>query len=350
MKGAARERPLHQIRAINLSTYPDVAEALGIDPVPLLAEAGILRSDLQDGDARLPARSAMNLLERSAEVANCDSFGIRLLQGRSFASFGPLTLLLQHLATVREVIETAIAYRRYLSDVIFMALEARSDVSLLTVDLMPAHRMPQTTDMAVAIGFLLLAGASGGGWAPEMVHFTHEAPEDQPTFRTFFGAPAEFSSGFNGFSFPSEALAIKLPLADEAMANNARRLLRIMKVTAERSPTSDHARHSIMLLLPSGRASLESVAAGLDRTPRALQRSLEAEGYTFGSLLNETRRELAQQALEGPQPITEISEQLGYASPSSFTRWFHGEFGISPSAWRESRRSGPAAHLVLRKA
>lgn len=337
---------MHQFRAINFSTYPDVAEALGIDPVPLLAEAGIARGDLADGDARLPARAAVNLLERSAAAAGCDSFGLRLLEGRSFASLGPLTLLLQHLGTVREVIETTIAYRRYLSDIIFMALDGDADVSALTVELMPPHRTPQTAAMAMAIGFLLLSGASGGAWAPELVHFTHEAPQDQARFRTFFGAPVEFSSSFNGFSFPSAALALPLPRSDPAMANNARRLLRIMKVTAESSPAADHARQSIMLLLPNGRASLESVAAALDRAPRALQRSLEAEGYTFGSLLNETRRDLAQQALEGLQPITEISEQLGYASPSSFTRWFHGEFGLSPSAWREARRhaaTGPAA-------
>jgi AraC-like DNA-binding protein len=329
---------LYQIRAINFSTYPKVAEALGIDPVPLLAEAGISRGDLADADARLPARTAATLLERSALESRCDSFGIRLLEGRSFASFGPLTLLLQHLATARDVIDTSIAYRRYLSDIIYMALNEGPEVSFVTAELMPPHRKPQLTAMAVGIGFLMLAGASRGAWAPELVHLTHEAPKDQATFRAFFGAPVEFSSTFNGFSFPSAALGIRLPLADEGMANNARRLLRIMKVTAEQSPASEHARQSIMLLLPSGRASLESVATGLNRTPRALQRSLEAEGYTFAGLLNETRRELAQQALEGPQPITEISERLGYASPSSFTRWFQGEFGISPSAWREARR------------
>jgi AraC-like DNA-binding protein len=31
---------------------------------------------------------------------------------------------------------------------------------------------------------------------------------------------------------------------------------------------------------------------------------------------------------------------LGYASPSSFTRWFAGAFGMSPQAWRAQQAAG----------
>jgi AraC-like DNA-binding protein len=37
---------------------------------------------------------------------------------------------------------------------------------------------------------------------------------------------------------------------------------------------------------------------------------------------------------------------LGYSSPSSFTRWFAGSFGVSPQIWRakygDHGRAGPA--------
>jgi AraC-like DNA-binding protein len=95
----------------------------------------------------------------------------------------------------------------------------------------------------------------------------------------------------------------------------------------------------IALLLPNGQARLDSVAAQLGAAPRALQRSLEAEGTTFAGLLGEVRRELAQVYLDGSQPITAVSEQLGYASPSAFTRWFVSEFGTSPHSWRNDRRA-----------
>jgi len=36
--------------------------------------------------------------------------------------------------------------------------------------------------------------------------------------------------------------------------------------------------------------------------------------------------------------MTAISQMTGYANPSSFTRWFTAEFGMSPAAWRAEKR------------
>ena len=108
---------------------------------------------------------------------------------------------------------------------------------------------------------------------------------------------------------------------------------------------SDHIRQSLILLLPVGRATLEDVPLNVGLSARSLLRSLERAGFTFGSLLNELRRELARLYLgDSHRTITETAEQLGYATPTSSTRWFSAEFGTSPRAWRaiQSRQTiGP---------
>jgi len=40
-----------------------------------------------------------------------------------------------------------------------------------------------------------------------------------------------------------------------------------------------------------------------------------------------------------------VASLLGYSSPSSFTRWFAGSFGVSPQLWRANQRGqgGPPA-------
>ena len=69
--------------------------------------------------------------------------------------------------------------------------------------------------------------------------------------------------------------------------------------------------------------------------PDTLQRLLEREGCTFGEILNDIRRELAQRYLAEPShPIATVAELVGYRTPSSFTRWFTAEFGQSPTTWR----------------
>jgi len=37
--------------------------------------------------------------------------------------------------------------------------------------------------------------------------------------------------------------------------------------------------------------------------------------------------------------MTDIGELLGFTAPSAFSRWFHQQFGMSPSEWRATSRA-----------
>lgn len=339
-----------QVRAVTLSTYLEVARLLGLDGFALLAECGIAQSTLEDPERRLAASSLNKLLERSAEQSGVDSFGLRMAECRSFASIGPLTLLLQHLPTVLDVVKALGRYRRNMNDIFEVELEERDDVALLSFDLNPEIPGAQAADLALGIAFTALAGASHGRWSPEAVHFTHGKPHDVAYLARYFRAPLEFDSGFTGFSCSRRSLDIPLPYADPAMADNAVRLLAAGAPPAEFGSTRELVRRSIVLLLPAGRANLQAVAANLDTTQRSLQRSLAAEGLTFAALLDEVRRELAKRYLSNSQrSLTETAESLGYAKLSSFSRWFTQQLGSSPSEWRKSQLSIRAGPLPIWK-
>ena len=90
-----------------------------------------------------------------------------------------------------------------------------------------------------------------------------------------------------------------------------------------------------------------SLRAQLDVGPEAGERGaaarrkrrLEAEELRFDALLDEVRRDLAASYLsQTSRQISTIASMLGYASPSSFSRWFAGVFGKAPHAWREEKR------------
>ena len=99
-------------------------------------------------------------------------------------------------------------------------------------------------------------------------------------------------------------------------------------------------RRSLYLLLPAGRATIEQVAENLGpSSPLPAAACSSKEGKTFAAVLNEVRRELALRYLAGSaHNMSAIAEMTGYATPSSFTRWFAAEFGISPAAWRNEAR------------
>jgi AraC-like DNA-binding protein len=91
----------------------------------------------------------------------------------------------------------------------------------------------------------------------------------------------------------------------------------------------------IWTLLPTGRCSVEQVAAHLGRDRRTLHRQLTREGETFSSLLDQVRRELATRYLANPRhPLSEIAGVLGFSELSAFSRWFSRLFECSPSSWR----------------
>jgi AraC-like DNA-binding protein len=326
------------MRAATLTSYLEVARFVGLDPFELLREAGISPSLLEDPENRLPASAVVGLLEQSARKSGCESFGLMMAECRTFASLGPLSLLLQHLPTVRDVVEALIGYRRHMNELLNFALEERRGESHVRLELLAEYAKPQIVELSVAMAYIVLRGASGDRWQPSTIHFIREAPRDLSTVERLFAGPVRFGSDFNGLACRTEAMETPNPLADEAMARHARRLLDLVPLEPEGNPISDSARRAITLLLPTGWASLESVAHNLGLSPRALQRGLEKEQRSFASLLNEVKRELAQRYLiETERPIGTVAGLTGYSSMSAFGRWFSAEFGASPNAWRLAR-------------
>jgi AraC-like DNA-binding protein len=333
------EVAMHELRAVTLSGYLEVAAAVGLDGYLMLRRAKISPLVIDDPHNRLAASTVVRLLEQSAGRSGNDNFGLLLAERRSFASIGPISLLLDRLPNVRAVIGALSEFRRHMNDIITIDLEEAEDTALIKIGFIPEYAQVQITDFAVALGYRVLTGTSRGRWAPATIHLTRGRPTDLAPWRRIFQEPIEFSSMFNGFACSSASLDIPNPNADQLMALHAERLLELVDLPREQAPVSDGVRRAIALLLPSGQAKLDAVAAQLGVNARALQRSLEHEGATFARLLGEVRRELAQIYLAGSQSVTMVAEQLGYASPSAFSRWFADEFGASPQAWRNERRA-----------
>jgi AraC-like DNA-binding protein len=333
------ERAVLQIRAVTLTSYVRVAELLDLEAFEMLRDVDLSPAWLEDPEYRLPALSVIQLLEASALRSGCESFGVLMAEHRSFASLGPLALLLEHLGQVRDAVDALTIYRRHLNDVLDIEIEQFDGTNIIRFDFIPEFSSTQGIDLSLGVGFVALTGMSGGRWSPSVVHLMRKAPEDPRPWRRFFRAPVEFESSFNGFSCSAASLSIENPTANPTMAHHAKRLLDLVPINPQESPARSRTSRVIAFLLPKGAATAEKVAGNIGISVRGLQRSLEQEGTTFGTLLNEVRRHLAQHYLtESGQSITSIAELTGYSTLSSFTRWFTGEFGLTPRAWRTQRQ------------
>ena len=170
--------------------------------------------------------------------------------------------------------------------------------------------------------------------------FSHAPPPkaEQPIFRNLFRCIPEFNSEFNGIVIDTADLDRVNSRADTALAGHARRLIETVMSPAMRS-ASQQVEELIMLMLPSGKATIQSCAESMGITVRTLQRMLDAETTSFSALLNRARMQLSAQYLSNPRVrITDIADMLGYSSIGAFTRWHAQNFGLPPREWRSSRQ------------
>ena len=333
---------VQQVRAAALTNYFEVARFVGLDPYEMLRRAKISPLTLGDPDNFMPASVAGKLLEDSALESGCPHFGLLLAESRSLASLGPISLLLSHQSTARDVIDAMIRYQVVLNEVIALSIEEAGGEAIIRTGFSGGFGGRQSMELLMGLACRTTSEVVGGRWRPDFVHFTHPAPKDVSVHRRVFQCPLIFDSDFDGMVCSTASLDAPNPSAESVMARHAQRYLEMLVPDAAGS-VFERARRALYLLLPAGKATLEHLGDNLGLHPRALQRMLEKEGKTFATLLNEVRRELALRYLANPtQSITAIAHMTGYASPSSFTRWFCPEFGVAPAVWRAEERQEQA--------
>lgn len=85
------------------------------------------------------------------------------------------------------------------------------------------------------------------------------------------------------------------------------------------------------------RQVLEHVCADLRMTRWTLWRRLAEEGVTFKELHARMKLREARRMLEcSPLSLAEVSDRLGFTSPSSFTRFFRSGVGMTPQQYRRA--------------
>jgi AraC-like DNA-binding protein len=329
-----------QVRAVSLCDYVRIAQSVGLDAYALLAEHGIDPRLLSTPEARLPAAAVSQLLEESARRSGVEAFGLLLAEARSFASLGPLSLLMRHERTLRDVIGRVVEYRRLMSDVQEIELREDGGEAELAVGIVSGVSARQAAELAMALTLRFISGAMFGGWPPASAHFRHPAPADLGVHQRVFRCPLRFGSDIQGFRFPAASLERENAFADPGFVLHAKDHVDLLLRDLPQLSLAEQVREAIASLLPSGAATLKKVSERLQIHPRALQRKLTAEGLAFTELVDSLREKMARELLSGTElPVSEVAMLTGYATATSFSRWFAERLGQPPREWRLKRRT-----------
>ncbi len=331
------------VRAASLTNYSEVALSAGLNPTRMLLDAGLSPGVLQDPDLMIPVECVGRLLQASATMSGNESFGLCMAESRLLSNLGAVGLLIRDQATLRDSLNMLMRYQALLNDALSLAIE-ESDGTVVIREVVIAGRAHQPTrqrvELALGVMVRLIRQLLGPNWQPRRVCFEHPAPHDVTTHLRLFGRRVEFDYECNCIVCEKTDLDARNPSADPAMVRYAQQLI---DASAKLQGTTmlEDVRRTILLLLPSGRCSIEQVAEHLGVVCRTVQRRLAEQDVSFSAMVNEIRKELAARyVLESDRPLTDVAELLGFTAPSSFSRWYQTQFGCSA---KESRATRSAA-------
>ncbi len=241
------------IRTGVMKNYFKVAQQLGLEPQPLLRKLGLSSEMLADPEHWISGSGAVALLEESARLTQCPTFGLRMADLWQLSDLGVVSVLLTHQRTLRDAVGTLVQYRHLMNKFLVIRIEEAGKKVIVREDVVADDAGPSIQSVELALGSLsrMCSTLLGTSWHPLGVNFTHDAPADLRLHRRIFGGKLEFASTFNGLICRAADLDLPNPIADPVMARHAQRLLEGLPGADEPSIVLE-VRKAIYLMLPAG--------------------------------------------------------------------------------------------------
>ncbi|MEX6502118.1 AraC family transcriptional regulator [Pseudomonas zhanjiangensis] len=309
----------------------------GVDCQAIFPELGLDYAALQDPDARFAQDAMTRLWQRAVQLSGNPAIGLNMAKVVRPASFHVVGYALMSSRTLREGLTRLVRYQRIIAEGADLSFRPTADgyelILAIHGDRLPPARQSAEASLAYALAFC--RWLTGKPIRPQRVLLQGEPPADPEPFRQVFQAPLQFNAAHYALLFERTDMEMPLPTANESLAQLHDRFAGDYLARFSESRVTHQARQVLCRLLPQGEPKRETVAQALLLSQRTLQRRLQEEGTSYQQLLDDTRRELAEQYLAQPNlTLLEVSYLLGFADPSNFFRAFRRWFGMTPGEYR----------------
>lgn len=313
-------------------------QARGGDVDALLRRAGLDAAMLRDPNGRVPVRSMARLWALAVEQTGDPCLGLKAAAFIQPATFHGLGMALLASQTLGDALQRSARFSRIVS--------SAADVQLVTTPRGLKQVMRWRAEVPVveeAIDLLMASTLKMGKllMAPETPHplelrlRRQATPAMRAEFEAHFGCPILFGDEENSLLIPQEWIDRPLPMANPQLARQNDLVVMEYLSRFDGARLAEKVRAELITRLPAGEPPRGEVAAALHLSEKTLQRRLKDEDTSYQQVLDEVRRDLAQQYLrEGPVSVCEVTFRLGFSDQSSFTRAFRRWTGLTPGEFR----------------
>jgi AraC-like DNA-binding protein len=339
-KGSQRSRPENLQRVGFLCHLPHLLRRFGVEPLGVLAAAGLSSNALDDPEGTIPYQAMGILAAASCERTGRPHFGLDIGREIRTSTLGVLGELMRNSPTLRIALQDfALHQHRHAHGGVVYLLEDELQAFFgyaVYQPNVPGNAM--ICDGAAMGAFNIICELVGAAHVPTLeVLISQSEPQNIGHYRRSFGVEISFDADQTAVVIPLRLLSLPIPGA------NARRRPALEKQVRAIWHAGDHdiatqLRRELRIALIRGQVSAISIAAQLGMSRRTLDRQLSAAGLPFQKALDETRCEYARQLLAYTRlEIGRVATIVGYADPSILTRAFTRWIGVTPSGWRAKR-------------
>ncbi|MBA3395006.1 MAG: AraC family transcriptional regulator ligand-binding domain-containing protein [Deltaproteobacteria bacterium] len=323
----------HGVSVALLRPLAELLARIDLDAAHFLAVLGV--DDGSAPDTYVSGERVDQLLDELAAQRGDPSFGLTLAKIAVVRPLGLFSHLLWLSGTVRDALIRAVRFYPMVSRRTTLSLHEDNAVATLRQQRIPAAaRGAILTEFPFASLALRARAETAGQFALRAVRFVHPKPlVSDAAYREVFGAPVTFGAAFDELELATSELDRPLASADPITSAALEAQIAELAVTTGRSPFLDRVRRTAAANL-AAHPSLVVFAKNLGISARTLRRHLEHEGTSLRALVDDVRRERADELLAAGTAIKEIAFSLGFSEPSAFSRAYKRWTGRTPKLGR----------------
>ncbi len=325
---------VHGISVALLRPLSELLGRLGVDPARFLAALGI--DEAMPPNTFVAATAVDDELAAIAAQRNDPAFALTLARGAAIRPLGLFGHMVWLSGTVRDALTRAAKFYAVVTRRITLTLD-ESAGAIATLRMHPVNRELKRGRILTELPFAALAlrarEATDGAFVLRVVRFTH-AGETTPIYAEVFGAPVTFGAAHDELELTTAHLDLRLAGADPITAAALEaKVVQLTAVGSGRSAFVEKVRRAIATHLDA-ELSPTAIASSLGISARTLRRHLEQEGLALRSVLDEVRRDRADELLAAGTSVKEIAFALGFSEPSAFSRAYKRWTGVAPKVAR----------------
>lgn len=312
-------------------------ETVGLDAHALFRQAGIDPAEIDNSDARFLPEQISTVWDVAVARTGNPYLGLAMPDMAHPGSFDVVVHVMMACPNLLSALDRFLRYIHIVSDAAEIELESDAAGYGLTFNLAGnGHPVPRARVEFVVLTILnILRWLTGLSLRPKAVDFPYPEPDELLPYQTAFRCPLRFNARIHRIHFSRSDLMAPLPTANSALVELNDRLVNDHLTRLGAARISVRARQIIVRRLPDGDPLRADVARIMCMSERTLQRRLQEEGTSFNDLVDDARRELADQYLRSSRiTLAQAAYLLGFADQSTFFRACKRWFGTSPREYR----------------